>query len=508
VVVPKRNGSRSRILKRLTPYLLIVLFITSLYFLSTYNYLLFHSVAELFSIVVAYGIFIISWNCRHNLEDKYLMLLGIAYLFVGSLDLLHMLAYKGMGVFPRDGANLPTQLWIAARYLEGASLLAAFSFPLKRLSVPWVLAGYGTTSLLVILSIFLWRIFPTCYVEGEGLTAFKKYSEIVISLLFMGSILKVIQRRRIFDRFVLRLVIVSLVLSIFSEIAFVFYVDVYGISNLLGHLFKIISFFCIYQALITTGLIRPFDLLFRNLKLHKDSLQKSEKQLKALNATKDRFFSLIAHDIRNPLISMDLIVRYLRDSRDVPAEEVLKLLDELEAVSKHTITLLDNLLQWSRCQTGDMKYDPAPWSLQDLLLEGIESLESHACSKNITLDVARGEDLRVLVDRNMFASIVRNLVSNAIKFSDPENPVMIDAARNGNMAEVCVRDRGRGVSPEDMDKLFRLDVHFSTPGTTKERGTGLGLILCRDFVRRHGGEIWLESEVARGTVAHFTVPAV
>jgi signal transduction histidine kinase len=495
-------------LKKLSPYFLIVLFITALYFTSIYNYLLFHSVAELFSIVVAYGIFIISWNCRHNLEDHYLLLLGIAYLFVGSLDLLHTLAYKGMGVFPWGGADLPTQLWIAARYLESVSLFAAFSFSYKRLSIPWVLAGYGVVSLLVVLSVFVWGIFPTCYVEGEGLTPFKRYSEIVISLLFMAAVLKVLQRRRVLDRFVLRLMIASLVLSIFSEIAFIFYMDVYGLSNLLGHLLKIMSFFCIYQALITTGLIRPFDLLFRNLKLHKDSLQKSEKELKALNATKDRFFSIIAHDIRNPLISMDLIVRHLRASREVPDREELSLLGELEAVSKRTITLLDNLLQWARCQTGEIEYDPAPWRLRDLLLEGIESLESHAGSKRITLNVAEGHDPEVLVDRNMFTTVVRNLVSNAIKFSEPDNSVLIDSSRNGNMAEVRVMDRGRGVSSEDREKLFRLGVPFSTLGTMRERGTGLGLVLCRDFVRRHGGEIWIESEVDRGTVVHFTVPAV
>jgi signal transduction histidine kinase len=154
--------------------------------------------------------------------------------------------------------------------------------------------------------------------------------------------------------------IFSLILSVFSEIAFIFYMDVYGLSNLLGHLFKILSFFCIYQVLITTGLNRPFDLLFRNLKQHKDSLQRSERELKTLNATKDRFFSIIAHDIRNPLVSMDLILSYLRENREMDSEEELKLLNELDTVSKHTITLLDNLLQWAQCQTGNMEEECAP----------------------------------------------------------------------------------------------------------------------------------------------------
>jgi two-component system sensor histidine kinase/response regulator len=106
----------------------------------------------------------------------------------------------------------------------------------------------------------------------------------------------------------------------------------------------------------------------------------------------------------------------------------------------------------------------------------------------------------------MIATVVRNLVSNAIKFSEPGSSVQIDSSRCGTMAEVSVRDWGKGMSPEDRAKLFRIDVHFTTPGTMKEKGTGLGLVLCRDFVRRHGGEIWLESAVGRGTNVHFTVP--
>jgi len=271
--------------------------------------------------------------------------------------------------------------------------------------------------------------------------------------------------------------------------------------------FKILSFFCIYQALISIGLTQPFDVLFRNLKSQKDSLEKSERELKVLNATKDRFFSIIAHDLRNPLMSIDLMVRYLQESREVlDGGESLSLLQDLENVSKRAMTLLDNLLQWARYQTGEITYDPAPWNLHDLLLEGIESLKGYAGSKKISVDVSRGDDLEVLADRNMIASVVRNLVSNAIKFSEPGSSVQVGSSRYGTMAEVSITDRGRGMSPEDRAKLFRIDVPFTTPGTMRERGTGLGLILCRDFVRRHGGEIWLESAVGRGTDVHFTVP--
>lgn len=501
-------------MKRYLAFVVGIAVLAGLFVISSDNYLLFHSVAELFSIVVAYGIFIIAWNCRRNLENHYLLLLGIAYFFVGSVDLLHTLAYKGMGVFStgeflQGEANLPTQLWIAARYLESISLFIAPHYMKRRVKISHALFSYSTVCILLLLSIFKWHIFPVCYIEGIGLTTFKKLSEIFISLFFFGSIIRLLQRRRDFEGFVLRFMIASLILSIASEIAFIFYVDVYGLSNLFGHFLKITSFYCIYRALIETGLVRPFDLLYRDLKKHEESLLKSEKQLRELNATKDRFFSIIAHDLRNPLISMLSIVQYLKDEREALEEgEKMRYLGDLDQVSNRTITLLDNLLQWAKCQTGDIQYDPAPWRLNDLLLEGTGSLEGYARNKGIHLEVRAKDDLKVLADRDMITTVVRNLVSNAVKFSHSGSEVVIDTETRNNMAVVQVKDRGVGISPQDREKLFRIDVPFSTLGTSRERGTGLGLILCRDFVRKHGGEIWLVSELDEGTIFHFTVPLI
>ena len=186
----------------------------------------------------------------------------------------------------------------------------------------------------------------------------------------------------------------------------------------------------------------------------------------------------------------------------------MRYLGDLDQVSNRTITLLDNLLQWAKCQTGDIQYDPAPWRLNDLLLEGTGSLEGYARNKGIHLEVRAKDDLKVLADRDMITTVVRNLVSNAVKFSHSGSEVVIDTETRNNMAVVQVKDRGVGISPQDREKLFRIDVPFSTLGTSRERGTGLGLILCRDFVRKHGGEIWLVSELDEGTIFHFTVPLI
>jgi PAS domain S-box-containing protein len=252
-----------------TKYPAILLGITvllGLYLTSLYNYLLFHSLAEIFSIIVACGIFMVAWNSQRFLDNNYLLYIGIAYLFVGGLDLLHTLAYKGMGVFQEYETNLPTQLWISARYMESVSLLIAPLWLGRKFKKNLVLIGYTTATSLLLISIFYWKSFPVCFIEGSGLTPFKKISEYIISFILLASIVLLLKNRNQFDRVVLQWVIWSIIITIVSELAFTFYVDAYGLSNLIGHFLKIVSFYLIYKAIIETGLKKPYDLLFRNLK--------------------------------------------------------------------------------------------------------------------------------------------------------------------------------------------------------------------------------------------------
>lgn len=262
--------------------LLGFLILVGLYLTSLYNYLLFHSLAETFSIIVACGIFIVAWNVRRTLDNSYLVLLGIAYLYVAGLDLLHTLSYKGMGVFPEARTNLPTQMWIVARYLESLSLLFAPILMRKRLRADMVFVFYGLIFSLVLMSIFAWGIFPDCFIEGSGLTVFKKVSEYIICVFLAGSVILLYGKRGDFDENVLRLLVASILLTISSELFFTFYVHAYGLSNLVGHFLKILSFFLIYKALIETGLLKPYNLLFRDLKQSERALRKSEEKYRGL----------------------------------------------------------------------------------------------------------------------------------------------------------------------------------------------------------------------------------
>jgi PAS domain S-box-containing protein len=257
------HGARNRII---VTAVIGVALLVGLYFLSQFNYLLFHSFAEGFSIVIAFAIFAIAWNSRRLTGNNYLLFIGIAYLFVGSLDFIHTLAYKGMGVFPGYGTNLATQLWISARYLESLSLLAAPLLFHRKLHTTMAFLSYALVTGLILASIFYWNIFPAAFIDGIGLTPFKVISEYVISVILAGAIWLLFRHRNEFSTSVFRLVVASIAVTITSEMAFTLYTDAYGIANMIGHLLKILSFYLIYKAIIETGLRNPYDLLFRNLK--------------------------------------------------------------------------------------------------------------------------------------------------------------------------------------------------------------------------------------------------
>lgn len=237
-----------------------------LYYISRQHYLLFHSLAEMFSIAIACAIFIIGWNSRQYLANSYLLLLGIAYLFVAGIDLLHTLAYRGMGVFAESGTNRPTQLWIAARFLESLSLVLAPALLHRKVRARWVVAGYTVVTAGLVLSIFGWDIFPACFVEGRGLTPFKVASEYAICLIVLVALALLWRCRAAFEPAVVYYLAGSMVLTIASELAFTLYHDAYGIANLVGHYLKIISFYLVYRAIVETGFTRPYALLFRDLK--------------------------------------------------------------------------------------------------------------------------------------------------------------------------------------------------------------------------------------------------
>jgi diguanylate cyclase (GGDEF)-like protein/PAS domain S-box-containing protein len=277
--------------------------LVGIYLTSLYNYLLFQTIVELSSIVICAAIFMVAWNSRKYSDNHYLTFVGIAFLFVAMIDMAHILTVKGMPFFPFYGTNETAQLWTAARYVQSLSLLFAPVFIKRKLNV-WVtlLAFMGITAIL-LSSIMVWRIFPVCYVEGEGLTFFKIGSEFVICAIFImaGGLLWI--SRKSFDSTVLILLLVSISFGIEAECAFMFYREPTGIINVLGQLCYIVSFYFIYRALVVIGLQRPYDMLFYNLSQGRDLLRKERDKLDNLLDLEESMLVALDKDQKVTLIN-------------------------------------------------------------------------------------------------------------------------------------------------------------------------------------------------------------
>lgn len=246
-----------------------------------YSFLLFHSLAEILSVIIAGAIFVIIWDSKLFSKNYFLLFIGIAIMFIGLLDIFHTLAYKGMNIFTGFNANLATQLWIAARFLQAISLLVALRFLHRKYKPGLVFIIYSLIVSLLLLSIFYWRIFPVCYIEGQGLTTFKKIAEYVISILLIIFWFLLYRQRQLFSKSVFIWLSLFVFFSIVSELAFTFYVGVYDLSNLIGHLFKVAAFYSLYVAIVQNTILFPFYELVNSLALKQKELESFNKKLSA-----------------------------------------------------------------------------------------------------------------------------------------------------------------------------------------------------------------------------------
>lgn len=274
------SNKASDLYRRYAPHIMVALVaLASLYGVARHNYLLYHTLAETFSIVIAGGIFFVAWHTRAYSNNSYLVFLGIIYLCVGTIDYFHTISYKGMGILGGGGSNTATQLWIVARYLEATALLIAPVFVRRRFRPHPVLVCSLALTVLFLFAVIRRGMFPDCYIEGEGLTRFKRISEIIVVTLLIAAALHLRRRRGSFDPGVYRLLIASIGLTIASELFFSMYTDVYGLYNFAGHAAKIVSFYFIYRAVVAASLEKPHATLYRDLHESESSLRKIKAEL-------------------------------------------------------------------------------------------------------------------------------------------------------------------------------------------------------------------------------------
>jgi PAS domain S-box-containing protein len=239
------------------------------------------------------------------------------------------------------------------------------------------------------------------------------------------------------------------------------------------------------------------------------SLLESEKRLRELNATKDKFFSIIAHDLRSPFYTIQGFCSILSEQvRAKDYEGVDEYAEIIQKSSQKAMDLLKNLLEWSISQTGRMVFNPENLDIYLLLHETIELLRDSAKQKSISIELKAPQEIYFTADKSMLSSVLRNLLSNAIKFSRLNGSITLAVEAKDNEIMFSVRDNGIGMNDAERAKLFRIDEAHATKGTRKEEGTGLGLILCKEFINRHGGKIWVESEPEKGSTFFFTIPGV
>lgn len=238
-----------------------------------------------------------------------------------------------------------------------------------------------------------------------------------------------------------------------------------------------------------------------------DKLKQIAQELKEANQSKDKFFSIIAHDLKSPFNGLIGLSAILTDDYDNFSDKERKdFISHINDISRGTYALLENLLEWSRLQTGKIEFNPVNFLLLSELQPTLSLVKETALNKNISLYHSIDESLRVYADKYMLQTVVRNLISNAIKFTEPGGSVTVESKETDGLIETRVTDTGIGMKQEDISKLFRTDKTMTKKGTANEKGTGLGLLLCKEMIELHGGKIWVESEFKKGTTFIFTVP--
>lgn len=534
------------------PYVAVILFPSRFNILMSRSaFLSFHNVAEFFSSIVLFSVFGVGWFTHDQSKDRRSLFLACTFLTVGLLDLMHMLSFSGMPNFIT--VNTPTkgaQYWVALRFLTAASFLA--SAFMSREAPRWISKGTLLPPALVIpgalfvLVNFFPKFVPVLYDPARGLTPLKVHLEYAIVALFLLAILAHLLKGRVIGVPPSGRIIAAIVLSIYGEMVLTTYRSVFDIYSALGHVYNLVAFCLVYQDIFTRSVREPYLALTaerRTLKKEivdrkyaENALRASEQKLalyldqlevlveertaelrvardesEKANRAKSAFLASMSHELRTPLNAVLGFSELMRNDSGATLPQRQNL-DIISRSGEHLLTLINNVLDISKIESGRVELVESPLDLRQLMQEITSLMSVHASGKGLGFALEQSPSLPRLVvgDEGKLRQVLINLLGNAIKFTERGGIILrAGMTRKDASGRVSVRfevvDTGPGIREEEKERIFSPFVQAGGRSST-EAGSGLGLAICRQYVQLMGGEINVTSGSSEGSIFYFEIP--
>lgn len=472
-----------------------------------------HLVMEFASIIVAISASLMSWYDYKYKRELRMLILSLTFCVVALVDFTHAVSYMGMPDFVTpNSVNKASTYWIIARFVQGAGLFAAI-FSGNRVKTfrrsALILALFALGSLVLIVSVAIYLPFlPAMYDSAAGSqTVVKIYLEyLVMAMLGLSAVRLLLKKKLERQDFYLCL---ALVIGILSEMAFTLYSHAYDTYNLLGHIYKVLSFAFIFKALSdeAVGMLYKTNSI---LEKQREILAETNRQLQEADRLKDEFLANTNHELRTPLTAIVAFTELLMDENTGKLNDLQKdYLNEINDSGKELLGRINGFLDLSKIAAGKTVLNKENFEADELIEDVSRRMRPLFNNKGLTLDVSRSSDrLRVWADREKAGQILTNILSNALKFTAPGGSVAVEAGPDDTGREVfiSVRDSGIGIDPGDQEKIFQPFQQVDGTSVRRYGGTGIGLTLAKKLVELHGGSIRVFSERYKGSVFTFTLP--
>ena len=443
----------------------------------------------------------LAWNVRRIASNGFLTFLGISAIYGVVFDTLHMLAYPGIFVFADAGTNLASQLWIAGRSIQALTIAGAPLFLVRPTGVKRALGALGLLAAVQLLSIFVWKNFPTTFIEGQGLTEFKYLSEYAISLLMLVGLLLMIHFKSRFEPEMYDLLVTATVITIISELMFTFYSSIHDQMIIYAHLVRVLAFYLVYKALIEGSLPRPYETIFQSLNQSRGELRQKTRELEAHVQELDAFGHTVAHELHGPLASI-ISSAQSTASFDMPNDECYAFLDGITHTGRRMSRIVDELMLLAQIGTAEVPRREV--HMGEVLEQALERMSAFITRHKAL--IVRQESWPVACGYAPWLEEVwANYISNAIKYGGrpPTLEFGSDSLSDG-FVRFWLQDNGPGIPADKIATLFHT---HSKPAQSLLGSHGLGLTIVKGIVEKFGGEVGVSVVPGSGSRFYFSLPA-